>query len=630
MRAVNRAAGVAVVFLLIFASVTAGSVVGATTVGFGQGPRTQSATGSAPVESSFGLVPNDGPNPALRAPSRSSLDASAPSDPIAVGSDPWGVAYDPGTNEVFVANIHSDNLSVISDTTDHVVATIPVGSDPEGVAYDPGTNEVFVANHGSNNVSVISDTTEGVVATVPVGNYPIGVAYDAGTHEVFVATSGPNPLNYGNVSIISDATDTVVATVPVGTIPYGVAYDSGKKEVFVTNVVSSSVSVISDATDTVVATVPLGPNPTYPGGAAYDPRTNEVFVANKGTNDVSVISDTTDRVVATVPVGSDPDGVAYDPGMQEVFVTNVYSNNVSVISDTTDQDVATVPVGSIPDGITYDSGTNEIFVANGASNNVTVVSVSHLAYAVTFMESGLMTKSAERKLAKWGWTVILNGTSESSTTNTITFRNVTNGVYPVLITGPSGTEASGSGPATVRGVTDIAVTLTVGKTVTLTYAEKGLTKGTNWCMALDNATECSGTASIKFVNLTPGPENRTGDEYSCSVVSPTVGQHLASSANATITLTKSTKIVETFAYEYAVTFSETGLSSRGWSGGWTVWVDGVPGSNASDGPITFHLVNGTYRYKVGAIPGCRSVGTPTKVKVEGLGVPVTVTFTQKP
>jgi DNA-binding beta-propeller fold protein YncE len=48
-------------------------------------------------------------------------------------------------------------VSVISDVTNAVVATITVGSGPLGVAYDGGKGEIFVANSGSNTVSVISD-----------------------------------------------------------------------------------------------------------------------------------------------------------------------------------------------------------------------------------------------------------------------------------------------------------------------------------------------------------------------------------------------------------------------------------------------------------------------------------------
>ncbi len=285
---------------------------------------------------------------------------------VPVGVDPWGVAYDGGKGEVFVANWNDSNtVSVVSDTSNTVVTTI-VGSGwyPESVAYDGGKGEVFVGDFGSGTVDVISDATDTVVATVNLGGFagfPVGVAYDGGMGEVFATNDGSN-----SVSVISDATNKVVASIPVG--GPGVAYDSGKGEVFATN--GNSVSVISDATNKVVASVGVG---TSPVSLAYDSGKGEVFVANRGMNSVDVISDATNSIVKGIIVGSSPDAMAYDSGTGEVFVANNGSNTVSVISDSTDNVVATLPVGLGPDGVAYDSGTGEVFVANSYSDNLSVI-----------------------------------------------------------------------------------------------------------------------------------------------------------------------------------------------------------------------------------------------------------------
>ncbi|EQD49409.1 40-residue YVTN family beta-propeller repeat-containing protein, partial [mine drainage metagenome] len=62
------------------------------------------------------------------------------------GVYPYAVAYDSGRGELFVADQLSNNVSVISDANNTVVATVPVGIGPWAVAYDPGKGEVFVAN----------------------------------------------------------------------------------------------------------------------------------------------------------------------------------------------------------------------------------------------------------------------------------------------------------------------------------------------------------------------------------------------------------------------------------------------------------------------------------------------------
>src|SRR3989475_9236183 len=101
---------------------------------------------------------------------------------------------------------------------------------PDFIAYDAGKGEVFVTDERSNNVTVISDATNAVIANIPVGSYPIGLAYDSGRGEVFVANSRSN-----TVTVISDATKAVIANIPVGSYPSGVAYDSGNGEMYVSN-----------------------------------------------------------------------------------------------------------------------------------------------------------------------------------------------------------------------------------------------------------------------------------------------------------------------------------------------------------------------------------------------------------
>ena len=55
---------------------------------------------------------------------------------------------------------------------------------------------MFVTNEGSNNVSLISDRTNAVVATIPVGHQPEAVVYDSGKAEVLVANAGSNTVGF--------------------------------------------------------------------------------------------------------------------------------------------------------------------------------------------------------------------------------------------------------------------------------------------------------------------------------------------------------------------------------------------------------------------------------------------------
>jgi YVTN family beta-propeller protein len=47
---------------------------------------------------------------------------------IAVGTEPFGIAYNPTNNSIYVTNLANNTVSVIDAATDEVVSTIPLSS----------------------------------------------------------------------------------------------------------------------------------------------------------------------------------------------------------------------------------------------------------------------------------------------------------------------------------------------------------------------------------------------------------------------------------------------------------------------------------------------------------------------
>src|SRR5208283_5260230 len=74
-----------------------------------------------------------------------------------VGGYPRNLAYDSGTGQILVTNGFDNTISVISDSSNSVVATVSVGTSPGDVVYDSSMGEIFVAN-GDGTISVISDS----------------------------------------------------------------------------------------------------------------------------------------------------------------------------------------------------------------------------------------------------------------------------------------------------------------------------------------------------------------------------------------------------------------------------------------------------------------------------------------
>src|SRR5579863_1237440 len=76
------------------------------------------------------------------------------------------------SSRVYVTNPSENDISVIDQNSNSVIATIPVGNDPRGIVVTPDGSKVYVANYDDGTVSVINASTDSVIATIPVGTNP--------------------------------------------------------------------------------------------------------------------------------------------------------------------------------------------------------------------------------------------------------------------------------------------------------------------------------------------------------------------------------------------------------------------------------------------------------------------------
>src|SRR3989304_5570775 len=98
---------------------------------------------------------------------------------IDVGQSPTGVAANPPTDLVYVANPIEGSVSVISEVTNEVVDTVGVGGAPLGVSGNPVPNRIYVTNNADDTVTVIEDPPEGAPPPpLPPPPGPVGETED--------------------------------------------------------------------------------------------------------------------------------------------------------------------------------------------------------------------------------------------------------------------------------------------------------------------------------------------------------------------------------------------------------------------------------------------------------------------
>jgi YVTN family beta-propeller protein len=332
---------------------------------------------------------------------------------------------------------------VINGATYNVIASIGVGSFRFGAAFDSANGYIYVANDNSNNVSVINGATNKVIASIGVGCDPDGAAFDSANGYIYVTNFGS-----GTVSIISTPSQVMKqysvtfteSGLPSGTSWY-VNLSNGQSFSSTTNIITFK-----------------EPNGTYSfsiaaiNGYSVSPSSGSITV--KGTNisqNITFTSVTTTSYTIIFTETGLPSGISWSVTLNGTTKSSTSSSiTFSVPNGTYSYTIRSVS------GYTVSPSSGSITV-NGKNVNqaITFTPVTTSLYTITYTETGLPSGTS--------WSVTLNGTTKSSTTDTITF-SVPNGTYSYTIGAVSGyTVSNSNGSVTVSGK-NIPVSITFSST----------------------------------------------------------------------------------------------------------------------------------------------------------------------
>ena len=250
-----------------------------------------------------------------------------PPGSVAAGDAPFAIALDQTTDTAYVTDLGTkddgDTVSVIDGATCNATVRsgcgqtppeVTVGSGPFGIAVNPTTDTVYVADTGQlfvtadgNTVSVIDGATCNaeqssgcgqVPAAVTVGRAPFGVAVDQSSNTVYVANNGGGEID-ATLSAI-DGTHCDAADMSGCSSPPPTSLGSGRA----------------------------------PNGIALDPRTHTLYTADFWSAAVSVIDlagPVVGRKAPRFAVGAAPEAVVFDSANGTVYVSSSLDGTVSVL-----------------------------------------------------------------------------------------------------------------------------------------------------------------------------------------------------------------------------------------------------------------------------------------------------------
>ena len=130
---------------------------------------------------------------------------------LPVGRAPFALTVSPDATRVYVANVQSADLSVISTETLQPIGTVKVGPMPYGLATSLDGTRLLVVNQSAGSVSLLDTADMRVLATHKVGRFPEGLVVEPQGHKAYVAN-----WFSGDVSVLDVASGKELKRIKTG------------------------------------------------------------------------------------------------------------------------------------------------------------------------------------------------------------------------------------------------------------------------------------------------------------------------------------------------------------------------------------------------------------------------------
>lgn len=250
---------------------------------------------------------------------------------LKAGNSPQGVALSSLAGRAVVTNREDDTVTVIDLNNSAVSSTVSVApesgtSKPTGIAVDPGTGKVVVADGNAAQISIFDIANPGTPKKLAVDVGPAAVAIDPGRGIAAVAETAS-----GEVVLVDLNDDQVLERVSGFQLPTGAMYDPDSDKFLITSSLSNNVGSVTADPATSTYTVSFNRVGINPTSLDYNYRSSTLVTTNTLSQTMSVMDFPNKRVMAILPLSvSQQFGVAIDSMTNRAVVVDQNNNRVLI------------------------------------------------------------------------------------------------------------------------------------------------------------------------------------------------------------------------------------------------------------------------------------------------------------
>lgn len=224
------------------------------------------------------------------------------------------MAVDTHGHRLFVAALGNDTVEVVDYETGKLAQTIRGCSEPQGVVYVPGENQIFVANGGSGKVSVLDGTSFKLLKSLGGMDDADDARYDAQAGLVYIAYGD------GALAVIRAATMEKVGEIKTDAHPEAFELEPNGNRIYINIPDADEIEVADRQTQKVIAKWPMknfGGN--FP--MALDEKSYRLFVGCRSPARLLVFGTDSGKRVADLPLSDDNDDLFYDAMRRRIYAS---------------------------------------------------------------------------------------------------------------------------------------------------------------------------------------------------------------------------------------------------------------------------------------------------------------------
>lgn len=224
------------------------------------------------------------------------------------------LAVDLKRQRLFVAELGNDSIGVVDIGANRVQSTMLGMKEPQGIAYEPSTDMVYVANAGDGSVRLLWAEDLTSKGRIDLGDDADNVRVDAPRYRVLVGNGK------GALAVIDPKSRTKIADIRLKAHPESFQIDEGGTRAFVNVPDAREIEIADLVKGEVVGTMPTqGHGSNFP--MALDREANRVLSVFRSPPRLLVLSATDNAVVADLETCGDADDVFVDPKRHRVYVS---------------------------------------------------------------------------------------------------------------------------------------------------------------------------------------------------------------------------------------------------------------------------------------------------------------------